>query len=405
MPTYTSGAITDDVYRYLTPDQPGGWDFTLNTVSVGAFSATNYQFGAGIRFINVTIPQGATIDQAYLTLQAAASNSGSGVNTRISAEDVDDAPTFIDDAPTFDARWAARTTARVDWDAIATWVENTQYNSPEIKTVIQEIVDRPGWVSGNDIVIFWDDFEDRSTHGADRTRSADAYAGGFHPQLVIIYVGAAGAPTVTTQAVTAIVTTTATGNGNITSIGSSAVTQHGHVWNTTGSPTTADSKTQKGAGVAGAFTSAMTGLTEGTKYYVKAYAQNDNGITYGSETTFGAARGTIYPIDPLTRVSGIRWVFDAFPGKVADYYMEIFLGGATTAYVPPISHAKPTPAIPISDKDRSSISAISGRAGFQYADYEAWLRRSDISTDTIIRIFGHFPTYADWLARRIAIRA
>lgn len=96
-------------------------------------------------------------------------------------------------------------------------------------------------------------------------------------------------PTVTTQAMSSIVTTTATGNGTITNLGDTDVTQHGHCWNTTGTPTTADSKTENGAPAAtGAFTSSMTGLTRGITYYARAYATNSAGTSYGDEVSFVA---------------------------------------------------------------------------------------------------------------------
>jgi len=72
------------------------------------------------------------------------------------------------------------------------------------------------------------------------------------------------ASTVTTQAVSNINATTATGNGNITSLGSPNPTAYGICWNTTGTPTTANSKVDKGAASAtGAFTASMTGLAAG----------------------------------------------------------------------------------------------------------------------------------------------
>ena len=98
------------------------------------------------------------------------------------------------------------------------------------------------------------------------------------------------APTVTTQAVTNISTITATGNGNITDLGSPNPTVHGVCWNTTGNSTTgaADSHTDEGAADAtGAFTSNMTtGLVASTLYYVRAYATNSAGTSYGNEVTF-----------------------------------------------------------------------------------------------------------------------
>lgn len=93
-------------------------------------------------------------------------------------------------------------------------------------------------------------------------------------------------PTVTGENPTSIAATTATGNGHIVSLGLAAVTQHGHCWNTTGDPTTADSKTTNGAGAVGAFTSAATGLTAGTRYYIRAYATNSFGTDYSTGISF-----------------------------------------------------------------------------------------------------------------------
>ena len=96
-------------------------------------------------------------------------------------------------------------------------------------------------------------------------------------------------PTVTTQAVTAITTTTATGNGNVTVLGVPNPTEHGVVWGLALNPTTADSKTTDGAvSATGAFTSAMTGLTPGTLYHVRAYATNTAGTSYGGDVTFSS---------------------------------------------------------------------------------------------------------------------
>ena len=184
-PTWQVGASTDDAYRRLTTSL---WDLVFTSMRAGAVSGSFYAIGGGMRFLNITIPNAQIIDSAYLTLRCSSSMSGEVCNTRISAEDVDDAVTFADDSAAFDTRWAARTTARVDWDAIAAWTADVDYNSPEIKTVIQEIVDRGGWASGNDIVIFWDDFENRSSASETR-RIAYSYDGSaeFAPKLVITY--------------------------------------------------------------------------------------------------------------------------------------------------------------------------------------------------------------------------
>lgn len=93
-------------------------------------------------------------------------------------------------------------------------------------------------------------------------------------------------PTVTTQAVSSISTTAATGNGNITNLGIPNPTAFGVCWNTGGTPTTSDSKTDNGtASVTGAFTASMTGLSSSTTYHVRAFATNTAGTSYGDEVT------------------------------------------------------------------------------------------------------------------------
>lgn len=105
-------------------------------------------------------------------------------------------------------------------------------------------------------------------------------------------------PVVTTAIVSTITQTTAQSGGNITSDGGAAVTARGVCWSTNPTPTVADNKTTDGTGT-GSFTSAITGLTAGTNYYVRAYATNIAGTGYGSAqpfTTTGAS-GTVTDID------------------------------------------------------------------------------------------------------------
>ena len=158
------GTSTDDCLRRLVSSY---WSLTHGTLRAGCTSAEYYQQGSGMRFDNITVPKGATIGAAYITIYAYEDGSTTTVNSKVSAEDVDDAPTFADDSAAFDARWANRGTP-VDWDGIGTWTAGQPYNSPEIKTVIKEIVDRGSWASGNAIVIFWEDFDNLSSVGARR---------------------------------------------------------------------------------------------------------------------------------------------------------------------------------------------------------------------------------------------
>jgi uncharacterized protein (TIGR02145 family) len=95
-------------------------------------------------------------------------------------------------------------------------------------------------------------------------------------------------PTLATNAVTSVTLTSAVSGGNITDDNGAAVTVRGVCWNTTGSPTTSSSKSSDGNGTGG-FTSNLSGLTEGTIYYIRAYATNSAGTGYGSEIKFSTS--------------------------------------------------------------------------------------------------------------------
>ena len=76
-------------------------------------------------------------------------------------------------------------------------------------------------------------------------------------------------------------------SGNIISLGSSAVTQHGHCWSISSNPSIADNKTQLGGtSVTGSFSSTISGLNPNTVYYIKAYATNAVGTKYSDQITF-----------------------------------------------------------------------------------------------------------------------
>lgn len=92
-------------------------------------------------------------------------------------------------------------------------------------------------------------------------------------------------PTVTTNSVSNITQTSAVCGGNVTFSGQSNVTARGVCWSTTQNPTVNGSHTTNGSGT-GSFTSNITGLSPNTTYYVKAYATNSQGTSYGLQCTF-----------------------------------------------------------------------------------------------------------------------
>lgn len=93
------------------------------------------------------------------------------------------------------------------------------------------------------------------------------------------------APTVTTSGISSISATTSVGGGNVTDGGGETVTERGVCWNTSTNPTTSNSKTVV-SGTTGSYSANLTGLTANTLYYVRAYAINTQGTSYGANTTF-----------------------------------------------------------------------------------------------------------------------
>ena len=116
-------------------------------------------------------------------------------------------------------------------------------------------------------------------------------------------------PTVTTTIVTNVTSTGATSGGNVTDDGGAAVTARGVCWSTSPDPTINDNKTTDGNGT-GAFTSQLTNLTHSTTYYMRAYATNSEGTSYGEQKYFttlsdGMINGHQY-VD-LGLSSGLKW--------------------------------------------------------------------------------------------------
>jgi hypothetical protein len=92
-------------------------------------------------------------------------------------------------------------------------------------------------------------------------------------------------PTITTNDISSIAITTATGGGNVTSDGGVSVTARGTAWSLVSNPTIADSHTTDGTGT-GTYSSSLTGLLANTTYFVRAYAINSVGTAYGNQVTF-----------------------------------------------------------------------------------------------------------------------
>lgn len=132
-------------------------------------------------------------------------------------------------------------------------------------------------------------------------------------------------PVLTTSVISNITLNGASSGGNITSNGGSDITARGVVWSTLPNPTISlTSKTIDGVGI-GTFTSNIVSLTPNTTYYVRAYATNSIGTSYGNEINFTTASIQL-PVLTTTAISNIGQTTSVSGGTISSDG-----GGAITA--------------------------------------------------------------------------
>ena len=144
----------------------------------------------GIRFNDIQIPQGATITSSHVVVVADETDSAA-TSLEIRAEASDDAGPFTMTA--FDLTNRPKTTAAVAWPNVPAWTSvGEAHTTPSLASVVQEVVNRPGWEPGNSVVIVVTGYGERTAESfeGDATRAA---------LLHVEYIGSAvdAAPQVT----------------------------------------------------------------------------------------------------------------------------------------------------------------------------------------------------------------
>jgi hypothetical protein len=141
----------------------------------------------GLRFTRLSIPQGVSISKAYLQFTVDETNSGS-TSLTIRGEDRDDASAFNTSSRNVSNR--AKTSASVNWQPRA-WntvgAAGRDQRSPDLKNIIQEITNRGGWNSGNDIVLM-------ITGSGERTAESHNGSSSKAPLLHIEYIDDGSSP-------------------------------------------------------------------------------------------------------------------------------------------------------------------------------------------------------------------
>ena len=139
---------------------------------------------------------------------------------------------------------------------------------------------------------------------------------------------------VITNEISNVTQTTAQCGGNIKYEGEETIEARGVCWSTSPEPTIDDFCTVDGSGVGG-FISNMTGLTDNTLYYVKAYAKVNDVVTYGEQKTFTTVKdiyapdGNIggYEYVDLGLPSGLKWATHNVGANAPEKYGNYFSWG------------------------------------------------------------------------------
>ncbi|MBI9068206.1 MAG: carboxypeptidase regulatory-like domain-containing protein, partial [Salinivirgaceae bacterium] len=111
-----------------------------------------------------------------------------------------------------------------------------------------------------------------------RAYATNSHGTGYSGEVSFTTLSDINVPTLTTNVISEITDVSAVCGGNISTNGGATITERGVCWSTTEEPTNTDSHTSDGIGT-GSFTSNITGLMASTKYYVRAFATNDEGKT------------------------------------------------------------------------------------------------------------------------------
>jgi hypothetical protein len=158
----------------------------------------------------------------------------------------------------------------------------------------------------------------------------NAYAtnsgGTSYSKTVTVKTEGVALPIVETTNLGVVTTNSIVATGSITSVGSSDVTQHGFCWSATEvDPTIAGLRNELGAtGVPKTFSNTIINLKASTTYYIRAYATNKNGTSYGktfTEETTGIDKPTV----ELTDVGSVTQNSIAVFGKILE------IGGASVS--------------------------------------------------------------------------
>jgi hypothetical protein len=144
------GQSSDDVEQAKTS---GNVYLTSADLELGYDTGLTNEFQwVGMRFNNISVPPGATITNAYVEFITSAADLSLVANSTIQGHATDNAPLF--GTARYSVSTLPRTSALVGWSNIPLWnTVGTSHLTPNLKPIVQEIVNRAGWRSGNSMAL------------------------------------------------------------------------------------------------------------------------------------------------------------------------------------------------------------------------------------------------------------
>jgi len=144
------------------------------------------RWGGAVRFPHITIPQGANINSAYVSV-ISYSTCWLSTYDSVACEDVDSALSFSTSMGSYDIsnRWANRTDAFVIWNEDMKLSSIHPDSTPDLKDLLQEVVNRPNWKSGNAVVFIFKNVKDNNDSAMFEFRTWEDH--GFEESLFVNY--------------------------------------------------------------------------------------------------------------------------------------------------------------------------------------------------------------------------
>ncbi len=194
----TEGPIQISTSADDAEEKDSGASFS-STRGLITFSASNtsdaLRYNGGFRFNAVDIANGDTIDD--VDMEVFMVYNGDRINCDIRANDVDDAVDFSSDADVTTRVDSAATSAKASWFKTGTpsgFRKSSTDDFVDATLVVQEVIDRGSWASGNDLVILLQGHDDSSWFYCE-CRSYDGVSSQA-ARLTIDFTAAGGGPAV-----------------------------------------------------------------------------------------------------------------------------------------------------------------------------------------------------------------